>query len=144
MRAARLLWDRYSVRELIVLIEGNGYEPVDTARLFSLAILPVDAAGGAIRFYRVGERYGCFSNFAPYPVRLDRVEWPTSEHYFQAQKLADAEAREAVRRMPSPMEAAEFGRSRARALRRDWEAVKVGVMREVVLAKFTQSEQPAA
>jgi ribA/ribD-fused uncharacterized protein len=36
------------------------------------------------------------------------------------------------------MEAAELGRSRARSLRRDWETVKVDVMREAVLAKFTQ------
>jgi ribA/ribD-fused uncharacterized protein len=138
VRAARLLWDRYAVRDLKVLIDGDGYETVDTERLFSLTIRPVDAAGGVIRFYRVAERYGCFSNFAPYPVRLDRVEWPTSEHYFQAQKFTDAETREAIRGAPSPMEAAELGRSRARSLRRDWETVKVDVMREAVLAKFTQ------
>jgi ribA/ribD-fused uncharacterized protein len=138
VRAARLLWDRYSVRKLTVLIEGSGYVSVDTARLFSLDVRPAGGAGRAIRFYRVADRYGCFSNFAPYPVRLDRVRWPTTEHYFQAQKFADEEAREVIRKTPSPMEAAEHGRSHARALRADWEAVKVDVMREAVLGKFTQ------
>jgi ribA/ribD-fused uncharacterized protein len=138
VRAARLLGDRYAVRSLKVLIDGNGYEAVDTARLFSLGVRPAGAAGGVIRFYRVGDRYGCFSNFAPYPVRLDRLTWPTSEHYFQAQKFADGATREAIRTAPSPMDAAERGRSRASALGTDWEAVKVDVMRKAVLAKFTQ------
>ena len=36
------------------------------------------------------------------------------------------------------MIAARMGRDRKKPLRRDWEAVKVAVMREVVRAKFTQ------
>jgi ribA/ribD-fused uncharacterized protein len=36
------------------------------------------------------------------------------------------------------MLAARWGRDRKRKLRRDWESVKVNVMREAVLAKFTQ------
>ncbi len=92
-----------------------------------------------IRFYRVGDPYGCFSNFAPYPVRLDRVKWATTEHYFQAQKFAHEAAREAIRlTAASPMQAARMGRSRSRALRADWDAVKVDVMREAVWAKFSQ------
>lgn len=40
-----------------------------------------------IRFYRTSDPYGCLSNFAAYPIELDGKAWPTSEHYFQAQKL---------------------------------------------------------
>jgi predicted NAD-dependent protein-ADP-ribosyltransferase YbiA (DUF1768 family) len=40
-----------------------------------------------IRFYSVGDEYGEFSNFAPYPITLGGKRWPTSEHYFQAQKF---------------------------------------------------------
>jgi len=139
VRAARLLWDRYAVREVKVLIDRGGYEPVDTGRLFSLDVRPAGGTGAVIRFYRVSDRYGCFSNFAPYPVRLDRVVWPTSEHYFQAQKLSDEAAREAIRlTADSPMEAARMGRSRGQPLRPDWEAVKVDVMRGAVWAKFSQ------
>jgi hypothetical protein len=85
VRAARLLWDRYHVRTLTVLIEGSGYEPWIRPGSSRSASTPVGAAGGTIRFYRVADRYGSFSNFAPYLVRLDRVKWPTTEHYFQAQ-----------------------------------------------------------
>jgi len=41
-----------------------------------------------VYFYRVNEPYGEFSNFAEYPFEADGKEWPTSEHYFQAQKFA--------------------------------------------------------
>jgi ribA/ribD-fused uncharacterized protein len=57
---------------------------------------------------------------------------------FQARKFAEESVREAIRAAPTPMDAAAMGRSRARALRPDWEAVKAAVMREAVLAKFSQ------
>lgn len=91
-----------------------------------------------IRFYRVNEPYGEFSNFSPHPVELKALVWPTSEHYFQAQKFAGTEHEEAVRQAKSPMIAARLGRSRERPLRPDWESVKDDIMREVLHAKFTQ------
>lgn len=93
-----------------------------------------------INFYRVSDEFGCFSNFAPYPVRMDGKVWPTSEHYFQAQKFEDAEHREQIRKTKSPMIAARMGRDRKKPLRRDWESVKVGIMRDVVRGKFTQHD----
>jgi ribA/ribD-fused uncharacterized protein len=92
----------------------------------------------AIRFYRLGDKYGCFSNFAPYPIKLKGKTWPTSEHYFQAQKFAGTQYEEEIRLTKSPAVAARMGRSRARPLRPDWEEVKVDIMREAVFAKFTQ------
>jgi ribA/ribD-fused uncharacterized protein len=91
-----------------------------------------------IHFYRVSDEYGCFSNFAPYPIELDGKRWPTSEHYFQAQKFEDPQHQEAIRREKSPMIAARMGRDRKKKLRRDWESAKVAVMRKAVRAKFTQ------
>lgn len=93
-----------------------------------------------IRFYRVSDEYGCFSNFAPYPIDLDGRLWPTSEHYFQAQKFLDAGHQEAIRLAKSPMIAARMGRDRKRPLRPDWEAVKVDVMRQALRAKFSQHQ----
>jgi N-glycosidase YbiA len=93
---------------------------------------------GPIHFYGVGDDYGAFSNFAPYPVVLKGKTWPTTEHYFQAQKFAGTPDEEAVRLAKSPMIAARMGRSRKRPLRRDWESAKDAIMHEAVLAKFTQ------
>jgi ribA/ribD-fused uncharacterized protein len=91
-----------------------------------------------IRFYRVNERYGEFSNFSPHPVELKGRTWPTTEHYFQAQKFAGTAHEEPLRLAKSPMIAARMGRSRERPLRSDWEAVKDDIMREALRAKFTQ------
>ncbi|MEM9419208.1 MAG: NADAR family protein [Planctomycetota bacterium] len=91
-----------------------------------------------ILFYSFNDEYGEFSNFAPYPILLGKKRWPTSEHYFQAQKFEDPKAREKIRKSGSPMMAARLGRDRKQKLRRDWESRKVGVMRDAVRAKFTQ------
>jgi ribA/ribD-fused uncharacterized protein len=91
-----------------------------------------------IRFYRVSEQYGEFSNFAPFPVKVNGKVWPTSEHYFQGQKFAGTDHEDAIRRTRSPMIAARMGRDRKKPLRRDWDAVKTQIMREAVRAKFTQ------
>lgn len=94
-----------------------------------------------INFYSTSDEYGDFSNFAAYPIQLDGKTWPTSEHYFQAQKFDDAEHREAIRNTVSPMIAARMGRSRKKKLREDWESVKVSIMTEAVRAKFSQHEE---
>jgi ribA/ribD-fused uncharacterized protein len=91
-----------------------------------------------IRFYRVADDHGEFSNFSPHPIQLDGKRWPTSEHYFQAQKFQDPAAQAKVRAASSPMLAAQLGRDRKQKLRRDWESAKDDVMRRAVSAKFTQ------
>ena len=95
----------------------------------------------AIKFYSTTDEYGEFSNFAFYPIRMGKKTWPTSEHYFQAMKFKDKSEQEEIRKAKSPMLAARMGRDRKRKLRRDWESAKVNVMREAVLAKFTQHEE---
>lgn len=92
----------------------------------------------SINFYRTGDAYGECSNFAAFPFTIDGKEWPTTEHYFQAQKFAGTEFEEEIRAIPSPMIAARAGRDRKKPLRPDWEAVKDDVMRAAVRAKFTQ------
>src|SRR5262245_18609741 len=93
-----------------------------------------------INFYHLNEPFGFFSNFWRSPVLLKGIRWPTTEHYFQAQKFAGTPREEEIRLARSPMIAARMGRSRAHKLRPDWEKVKDAVMREAVLAKFTQHD----
>jgi ribA/ribD-fused uncharacterized protein len=93
-----------------------------------------------VRFYSVTDEFGDFSNFAAYPITLDGEVWPTSEHYFQAQKFEDRAHRRRIQNAKSPMVAARLGRDRKQKLRRDWESVKVEVMRRAVRAKFQQHE----
>lgn len=97
-----------------------------------------------IKFYSTKDAYGCFSNFAAYPIMLGEKLWPTSEHYFQAQKFEDTDHQEAIRADKSPMVAARLGRSRSKKLRADWESVKDSVMLDAVRAKFEQHDDARA
>jgi ribA/ribD-fused uncharacterized protein len=91
----------------------------------------------SIYFYAAREApYGCFSNFSAHGFTLDGVWWPTSEHYFQAQKFAGTPRCDEIRQARSPRNAAFLGRSRKHPLRADWEDVKDAIMLQGVLKKF--------
>ena len=100
--------------------------------------MPEHESPAVINFYSVSDEFGGFSNFSPHAVTLKGKRWPTSEHYFQAQKFAGTPHEEAVRRCKKPRQAADMGRDRKLPLRRDWESVKDNIMREAVRAKFSQ------
>jgi ribA/ribD-fused uncharacterized protein len=95
---------------------------------------------GVIHFYSPHGAYGYFSNFYPSPVTLKGKVWPTTEHYFQAMKYEGTPRASLILKASNPRKAATLGRCRTVPIREDWEAVKYGVMREAVLAKFTQHE----
>ncbi|UUM62192.1 NADAR family protein [Streptococcus suis] len=60
-----------------------------------------------IKFYKINEPFGEFSNFSPYGFFDDSgLYWPTSEHYFQAQKFEQLEFREKIRLLSNPKAAA--------------------------------------
>src|SRR4051812_37903027 len=89
-----------------------------------------------IFFYEVDEPYGGFSNFSPHGIALEGYWWPTTEHYFQAQKFAGTPYAHWVRLALTPKLAAEIGRDHRLPLRPDWEQVKEEVMRRALLRKF--------
>ncbi len=90
-----------------------------------------------IYFYSSHEEpYGCFSNFARYGIEVDGVWWPTTEHYFQAQKFAGTPYTAQIQRALTPKQAATLGRDRSVPLRSDWEQVKDETMLKAVLRKF--------
>lgn len=81
--------------------------------------------------------YGFLSNFWEVPVTYQGLTYGSNEAAFQAQKCMTEEEKRLFTRM-RPSEAKKTGRQVA--LRPDWEAVKVGLMEEIVRAKFTQNE----
>ena len=96
-----------------------------------------------IKFYKVNDDYGFMSNFAPYPFSAGSKIWPTSEHYFQAQKFLVPQIQEKIRQIVSPMDAALEGRNRQNPLRPDWEEVKDKVMLQALRMKFSQNPEIA-
>ncbi|NET03026.1 MAG: NADAR family protein [Sphaerospermopsis sp. SIO1G2] len=90
-----------------------------------------------IYFYTTRDQYACFSNFSPHGFVLDNLYWPTSEHYFQAQKFIGTPYLEQIRLLKTPKDAKKIGRKTSLPLRSDWENVKDDIMRKAVLCKFT-------
>jgi ribA/ribD-fused uncharacterized protein len=90
-----------------------------------------------VRFYQIDMPYGCFSNYSKHPVFLKEKIWPTSEHYYQAQKFSGTPLEERIRLASSPVNASKIGRCHP-TVRSGWESEKKGVMRDVIYAKFTQ------
>ena len=105
-----------------------------------------------VKFYKAWDEYGALSNFSPFPVSVDGVEWPTVEHYYQAQKFAGVhndiarESFEKIKLAESPEAAAKIGRSAQAAhpesVRKDWDDVKVDVMRRALTEKLVRYEGP--
>ncbi|CAF0861517.1 unnamed protein product [Didymodactylos carnosus] len=92
-----------------------------------------------IHFYRRNEPYGEFSNFYQAPIQLDGFTWPTTEHYFQAQKfVSDDYHYKRVLQLATPREAFSYVRTYKSAVRSDWSGVKDGVMLKACMAKFEQ------
>ena len=89
-----------------------------------------------IYFYSTREKYSCFSNFLPHGFELDGFYWPTSEHYFEAQKFVGTPHADQIRQVKTPKDAAKMGREWSRPLPSDWEQIKDDIMRKAVLRKF--------
>ena len=96
-----------------------------------------------IKFYKVHDEYGFMSNFAPYPFSDGSRIWPTSEHYFQAQKFLVPEIQE-INSSDSITNGCRFrGTQSSKSLRPDWEEVKDGVMLQALRMKFRQNPEIA-
>ncbi|GJE89767.1 NADAR family protein [Phanerochaete sordida] len=81
-----------------------------------------------------------FTNFAPFPVWYGGVEYPTSEHLFQAHGFfeTDPGLAERIRLKPTPQEALEEAERNLDSRRKGWDEVKISIMERVLEAKFTQ------
>jgi ribA/ribD-fused uncharacterized protein len=90
----------------------------------------------AVYFFSKSETHSEFSNFAPYPIDLDGKRWPTTEHYYQAQKFTDATLQKDIRQAAKPVIAKSLADKNKAAIRPDWDAIKDQVMYRAVRRKF--------
>lgn len=80
------------------------------------------------------------SNFYECPVTYKQLTYTNNEVAFQAQKCTSDSEKIQFTKL-NPTEAKKLGRKVN--LRKDWEAVKVRIMEEIVRAKFTQNTELA-
>lgn len=130
------------MRFLILLIFSinivfGGVEEIPHYKIYPKTPI-VDYQDEVLDFYSVKNLYGEFSNFALFPITINEVIWPSSEHYYQAQKFFDLNLQEKVRAAETPYLAAQIGRDPQLPMREDWDEVKDGVMLIALHAKFGQ------
>lgn len=86
-------------------------------------------------------KYRFLSNFGPGSIQWQDKFFQTAEHLYQARKTNDPEEQEFVRVAPTPNEAKRRGKKVT--MRQDWDAVKDGVMKEILRLKFQQNPELA-
>lgn len=83
--------------------------------------------------------YAFLSNFYSHTFRYKNKTYRTAEHAYQAAKCANRYDALRIKQAPTPVAAKRLGRRVY--LREDWELVKFSIMREIVLAKFTSTNE---
>lgn len=89
--------------------------------------------------YGFFDKYRPFSNFHEEKFVLWGIEWQSGEHAFQAVKTLKPMWNFRIQAAETPSKAKQLGRRCP--IRDDWEEVKLGIMYEIVSAKFSQSEE---
>jgi hypothetical protein len=75
-----------------------------------------------IKFYRVSEPYGEFSNFPDFPITIDGKVCQSSERWFQSKKFSTTSPKDELEvfNAETSRKSADMGRERTRPLRADW------------------------
>eukprot|EP01062_Namystynia_karyoxenos_P003598 TRINITY_DN11299_c0_g1_i1.p1 TRINITY_DN11299_c0_g1~~TRINITY_DN11299_c0_g1_i1.p1 ORF type:complete len:1481 (+),score=363.37 TRINITY_DN11299_c0_g1_i1:97-4443(+) len=101
------------------------------------------AVAKPINFFDPAKAWGQLSTFYPSPFTDSAMRrWPSLEHWYQGAKFEGTAGQSVLQQMPTPELAHEHGRrggARWGGLRKDWEAVKEGVMYAGILLKFEQN-----
>ncbi len=97
----------------------------------------------AIKFFKLKDAFGEFSNFYRASFTFDNRVWPTSEHCYQAFKYDNFEIQEKIRLSKTPRIAADLGRdsNNGYKIKENWDDIKVDIMEKVVTAKFSQNNE---
>jgi ribA/ribD-fused uncharacterized protein len=102
--------------------------------------LPEPSAISEINFYRSNEKpYGVFSNLFKRSINFEDIEYPTSEHAYQAGKARKEEVRDWILSAPTPALAAMAAHGLyVWDVAPNWAQIKFDRMRGVLRAKFAQ------
>ena len=80
------------------------------------------------------------SNMYPCEIVIDAITYPSSENYYMAMKFkgTDEEKMSQLSKC-SPLESKKTAGKWKKFIRKDWDDIKVDVMRKALTAKFTQN-----
>ena len=84
------------------------------------------------------KEYRYLSNFFTSPIEVDGEIYPTAEHAYHAAKTSDPLLKKMIRGATTPGKAKGLGHDVP--LRRDWEEVKISIMKDLLKRKFSIPE----
>jgi N-glycosidase YbiA len=81
----------------------------------------------------------CFlSNFHPCKIQYEGIEYTSVEHAYQASKSMSWKIRKEIANLLKPGDAKRMGKNLL--IRKDWDTVKLSIMKELVKKKFSIPE----
>ena len=81
--------------------------------------------------------YFFLSNFYPCRVVYNGVNYKSSEHAYMASKFTDSIFKDLIINAVTPSQAKFLANKQLKSkIREDWDIVKLGIMEEIVMAKF--------
>lgn len=92
-----------------------------------------------IYFYEPDDDHGFLANFFPCPITVSGEVWPSSEHYYQAQKFEDPTLQSQVQHAECAADAFALSREHEAHQRHDWCNIRLEVMKFIVREKFFQN-----
>ncbi|MEZ8823648.1 GTP cyclohydrolase II [Vibrio amylolyticus] len=97
----------------------------------------------SILFYEPFDSNGFLSNFYPVIIHVAGTDWPSSEHYYQAQKFESNKIQDKIRNAESPDIAFQLSREYQDEVRSNWMETREEVMQFIVAEKFAQHNKLA-
>ena len=89
-----------------------------------------------IRFYE--REYYVFSNFSSFSIIWKGNFCLTSEHAYHTEKFEDENIKELIRKTTSAHDSQKVSHEHKDKYRKDWNTVKLGVMKEILIEKVRQ------
>jgi N-glycosidase YbiA len=89
-----------------------------------------------ILFYE--QEFYVFSNFSSFKLEWKGVVWMTSEHAYHSEKFKDENILEQLKNTRSAHDALKLAHASKSKRRKDWGDVKLGIMKEILMAKVEQ------
>ncbi len=136
------VWDNSLLSKLNSLLPGQNQVQ---SQMPQSGITWLNIPAGSLKFYEKNKPYYEFTNFyePKKPINIDKREWKTSEHYFQAMKFTDLNTQETIRNQSSPRDAFSLARDlinkNKSLLVANWhKSVKYQAMLDALKAKFSQ------
>lgn len=79
-----------------------------------------------------------FSNYSSFMLEWKGKLYPTSEHAYHSEKFEDESMKEQLRNTRSAHDSQVFANKNTDKRRKDWDDVKLGIMKEILKAKVSQ------